>query len=72
MDQGRGFCKAMKKYYKVSFHYNDFVYCTNLVLANSREEVEEKYSKYDWFSITDAYYWDIAEAEKKGMPIIEL
>lgn len=62
----------MKKYFKVSFQYSEYVYCTNIAHAETMEDVEREYSKYEWSSIKEAMPWDIEEAQMKGMPIIEV
>ena len=62
----------MKKYFKVTFQYSEYVYCTNLAHAETAEDVEREYSKYTWRSVKEAQPWDVEEAKMKGMPIIEV
>ena len=62
----------MKQYYKVTFEYSDGIYCTNLAHAETAEDVEREYSRYNWRSIKPAQPWDVDEARAKGMPIIEV
>lgn len=58
--------------YKVSFQYSENIYCTNIAIAENIQDVENHYSKYAWFNITEATDGDIKEAERKGMPIITI
>lgn len=58
--------------YKVSFQYSEYIYCTNIAIAENIQDVEKHYSKYAWFNITEATDADIKEAERKGMPIITI
>lgn len=62
----------MKSYFKVTFEYAEGIYCTNLAHAETAEDVEREYSKYNWRSIKPAQPWDVDEARVKGMPIIEV
>lgn len=58
------------KYFKVSFEYSENVYCTNIAVAECKEDVEKHYSKYSWVSVKDAEDWEVEEAKRKGMPIV--
>ena len=56
--------------YKVSFQYSEYVYCTNIAIAENIQDVENHYKSRAWYHIEEATESDIKEAEKKGMPII--
>lgn len=58
--------------YKVSFQYSEYVFCTNIAIAECKEDVEKHYSNYAWFSIAEATTEDVKEAERKGMPIVTI
>lgn len=62
----------MKKYYKVSFQYSESVYCTNIAHAETAADVEAHYSKYAWYSVKEAASYEVEEATRKGMPVIEI
>ena len=62
----------MKKYYKVSFQYSESVYCANIAHAETAADVEAHYSKYAWYSVKEAAAYEVEEATRKGMPIIEI
>ena len=62
----------MKKYYKVSFQYSESVYCANIAHAETAADVEAYYSKYAWYSVKKAAAYEVEEATRKGMPIIEI
>ena len=62
----------MKKYYRVSFQYSETTYCTNIAKADNAEAVSDHYSRYAWHKVSEADAGDISEAERKGMPIIEI
>ena len=62
----------MKKYYKVSFQYSESVYCSNIAHAETAADVEAHYSKYAWYSVKEAASYEVEEATRKGMPIIEV
>lgn len=57
-------------YFSVTFQYSESTYCSNLAMAECREDVEAYYSDYAWFSISEATEGDIREAERKGKPVI--
>ena len=62
-----------KNYYFVIFNWDDVVFCSNIAHAESKEKVEEYYSKkYKWCNVGDIQYGELEIAKKKGMPIIEL
>lgn len=60
------------KNYKVTFQYSETIYCSNIAVAETKEEVEKYYSKYAWYKVNEATEWDIKEAEMKGMPVITI
>ena len=62
----------MKKTFRVTFKYSDSVYCGNICIAESIEDVKRAYSKYEWSSVEEATEYDLEEAQKKGKPIITL
>lgn len=62
----------MKKYYKVSFQYSESVYCANIAHAETAADVEAHYNKYAWYSVKEAAAYEVEEATRKGMPIIEI
>ena len=59
-------------FYNVSFKYSESVYCANIAEADTIEEVNEAYSKYAWFCVTEAKPYDIEEAKRRGKPIIRV
>ena len=64
-----------KNYYFVSFSwYDSGLFCSNIALAENKEIVKEYYeTTYGWCSVGDVLNVDeIKEAQKKGMPVIEL
>lgn len=62
----------MKKYYNVSFQYSESVYCANIAHAETAADVEAHYNKYAWHSVKEAAAYEVEEATRKGMPIIEI
>lgn len=62
----------MKKYYRVNFQYSESTYCTNIAIAESLTNVIDHYDKYKWASVRPASEYDIQEAKRKHMPIIEI
>lgn len=58
--------------YKVSFEHSDGVYCTNIAIAESVEDVNKHYSKYRWVSVRECEDWELDEAKIKGMPIVTI
>ena len=62
----------MKKYYCVSFQYSENVYCANIAHAETVEDIKAHYSKYEWVSVTDCKGYELENAQRKGMPIIEI
>lgn len=62
----------MKQYFKVSFQYSESVFCANIAHAESAADVEKAYSKYSWYSVRPAEDYEVEEARKKGMPIVEV
>lgn len=63
----------MKKYFCVTFKWSDDddVYCENLCHAENEEAVKEKYSEYPWYTAREARPYEVEEAKRRGMPIIE-
>lgn len=65
--------KEMKNYYFVDFKWDDVVYCSNIVHAKTKEEVERYYKeKYGWCSVRNVQYGELEIAKRKGMPFIEM
>ena len=62
----------MKKYFTVSFQYSETTYCTNIAHSESVEAVENEYSKYQWYKISEATEAEVEAAKRKGMPVIEI
>lgn len=62
----------MKRYYNVSFQYSETTFCTNIALAESEDAVKEHYKEYQWCSVRPAEDYEVSEAAKKGMPIINI
>lgn len=62
----------MKKYFKVSYQHAENIYCANIAHAETAAEVEAHYSKYAWVSVSDAAPYDVDEARRRGMPIVEI
>lgn len=58
--------------FKVSFKYSEYVYCTNIAIAENIQDVEKHYSDREWYNIEEATDGDIKEAERKGMPIVTI
>lgn len=62
----------MKEYYSVSFQYSESVFCANIA-HGEKTAIEEHYkSQYEWVSIKPASQWEIDDAKRKGMPIVEI
>ena len=62
----------MKEYYSVSFQYSESVFCANIT-HGEKADIEEHYkSKYEWVSVKAASRWEIEDARRKGMPIVEI
>lgn len=62
----------MKKYFVVSFHYAEDVYCSNIAHSETVEAVKAYYSKYDWVSVRECGEYDVEEARRRGKPIVEI
>ena len=63
----------MKYWFIVSFRYSEKVHCTNLCLAESKEKVEEHYSKkYEWVSVKAATDGEVNSYKRRGMLITTL
>lgn len=57
-------------YYKVTFKYSESVYCTNIAVAKNEDVIRNHYKKYEILNISKASDYDIKDAKRKGMPII--
>jgi len=62
----------MKKYFKVTFELSEVVFCTNIVHAETLENIQKYYSKYKWFYAKSADECDVKTAIDRGMPVIEI
>ena len=58
--------------YKITFQKADKIYCTNIVVADNKEDAMNHYKKYKINGIAEATEQDLEEAERKGMPFIDL
>ena len=61
-----------RQYFKVSFQYSEYVYCANIAIAESIDDVNREYSQYTWYSVKPATECDVQEAREKHMPVIEI
>lgn len=59
------------KYFTVSFKHCN-IFCSNLCIAKSKEDVVEHYSEYECVTVKDAAKWEVESYKLKGMPIITL
>lgn len=59
-----------RQYFEVSFQYSEYVFCANIAIAESVDDVNREYSKYAWYSVKPATEYDVQEAREKNMPII--
>ena len=61
------------RYYGVSFHYGNGIYCSNIA-HGEYEAVKAHYeSKYDWVKVgEECREYEITEAKRRGMPIVEI
>lgn len=59
-------------YFKVTFQYSETTYCTNIAIAENETKVNEHYKKYAWHNISEAKDYEVLEAKRKGMPIVEI
>lgn len=61
------------KYFMVSFKYCENIFCSNLCIAASKEDVVEHYSEsYGCVTVKDAADWEVESCKRRGMPIITL
>jgi hypothetical protein len=60
------------KLYRVSFQYSEKTFCTNIVKAYSLRDIDHEYSKYFWHDAKEASFFDLEEAERKHIPVINL
>ncbi len=61
-----------KKYFSVTFQYDEEVTCANIAHAESEEVVRKHYSKYSWVDIKECNEYDVEEARHRQKPIVEL
>ena len=63
-----------EKYFFVAFKwYNSNTYCTNIVIAENQDIVEQWYNKtYGWCHVRIAYSGEVETAKLKGMPIVKI
>ena len=61
-----------RQYFKVSFQYSENVYCANIAIAESIDDVNREYSKYTWYAVKPATEYDVQEAREKNMPFIAI
>lgn len=60
------------KAYVVTFRwYETDTFCTNLVYTDNREQIHKKYGD-TLLSFHEATEYQIAEAKRKGMPVVHL
>lgn len=57
-------------YYKVTFKYSETTYCTNIAAAKNEDAIRNHYKKYEILNISEANDYDIKDAKRKGMPIV--
>lgn len=62
----------MKIWHLVTFKWSKNVYCTNLVLTDSKDKAEKHYEKYEWVSVREADEWEVNNYRSRGMPVVEL
>ena len=62
------------KTYKVEFAWYDTgTWCSNIVMAEDENAVNEHYKKYgEKRYVREAKSWEVNEAKCKGMPIVSL
>lgn len=62
------------KIYKVEFAWYDTgTWCANIVQAESADAVHQHYKKYgEKRYIWEAKDWEVDEAKRKGMPIVNI
>lgn len=64
--------KGLAMNYKITFQYAENIYCTNIVASQNKEDAMEHYRDYRVIGIKEATDYDLKEAERKGMPFIDL
>lgn len=62
----------MKKYFNVSYQYSETVYCSNIVHAETAEDIRQYYSEYNWCDVSEASEFDVEDAKRRNKPIIEI
>lgn len=59
-------------FFNVSFKYSDSVYCSNIAVADSENDVAAHYGrKYSWHAISPANECDVRDAQRRGKPIVK-
>ena len=62
----------MKQYFKVTYQHSESVYCSNIAHAETAADVTAHYSRYEWVDVQPAESWEVDEAARRGMPIVEI
>lgn len=66
----------MKTYYKVSFRwYDTTTHCSNIVFAEDPQSVIDHYTEKGHAWVGDpieASTYDVKDAQRRGMPIVEI
>lgn len=63
----------MKKYFNVCYQVSETIYSANIAHAETAEDVAAYYAKKsDNVQITEAHDYDVAAAQRKGMPVVEI
>ena len=60
----------MNNMYLVSFRYSEKVHCTNIVITDDIEKIDEHYSKYEWFTYRKCEDWEYDSYKRLGMPVL--
>lgn len=70
-DQVKEVAEEPKKYFSVTFEKNG-IYSANIAHAVKKPDVEAHYSKYNNCVIKEAKGYEVEEAKRKHMPIVEI
>lgn len=62
----------MKQYFKVTYQHSESVYCANIAHAETAADVTAYYNRYEWVNVQPAESWEVDEAARRGMPIVEI
>ena len=62
----------MKKYYKVTFEYDENLYCTNIARADNIDAIKAYYNEYAWLDIKESPEWEVESFRRKGCPFINV